>query len=210
MGRTIALVGCAVATIALAVMVFIQQQTISSLRQEAETFKQQAAQIAPLQEQLDRANQDAANAGGGAESQKHELVKLRAEVSKLRTQSGQLAKAQQEIESLHQRLESAVDAGRDQTAALQAELQKSQAANQGAQAMNACINNLRLIDSAKQQWALEYKKGAADIPTWDDLRPYIGRGPNGDLPTCPAGGVYTIGTVNDKPTCSIPGHVLFP
>jgi predicted RNase H-like nuclease (RuvC/YqgF family) len=198
----------AVVVIALAGFVVVQQQTIKELRQETETLKQQAAQVAPLQEQLDRATQDAANAGGSTESQKHDLVKLRAEVSKLRTQSGQLAKAQQEIESLHQRLESAADAGRDQTAALQAELQKSQAANQSVQAMNTCINNLRLIDSAKQQWALEYKKGAADIPTWDDLRPYLTGPNNTNMPFCPAAGVYTMGNVSEKPTCSIPGHVL--
>jgi hypothetical protein len=28
------------------------------------------------------------------------------------------------------------------------------------------------------------------------------------MPSCPAGGVYTIGTLGDKPTCSLPGHVL--
>ena len=50
--------------------------------------------------------------------------------------------------------------------------------------VNACINNLRLIDSAKQQWALENRKQATDTPTMDDLRPYIGRGPNGELPGC--------------------------
>jgi hypothetical protein len=76
--------------------------------------------------------------------------------------------------------------------------------------MNACINNLRLIDGAKQQWALEYKKQATDTPTMQDLRPYIGHGPNGELPTCPAGGVYTLGVVGEKPTCSIPKHQLPP
>ena len=74
--------------------------------------------------------------------------------------------------------------------------------------MNACINNLRLIDSAKQQWALENKKPNTETPTWDDLRPYIGKGPNGDLPACPDGGTYTIGTVAEKPACNIAGHVL--
>jgi hypothetical protein len=73
---------------------------------------------------------------------------------------------------------------------------------------NACINNLRLIDAAKQQWALENKKQSTDTPTMQDLRPYIGRGPNGEMPACPGGGVYTIGTVGEKPTCSIPGHAL--
>ena len=73
---------------------------------------------------------------------------------------------------------------------------------------NACINNLRLIDAAKQQWALQNQKQATDTPTMDDLKPYLGHGPNGELPTCPDGGVYTVGTVGEKPTCNIQGHVL--
>jgi len=68
---------------------------------------------------------------------------------------------------------------------------------------NACINNLRQIDAAKQQWALEKSKTATDIPTKEDLLPYMRR-----WPVCPAGGTYTIGPVGEKPTCSIPGHQL--
>ena len=52
--------------------------------------------------------------------------------------------------------------------------------------MNACINNLRLIDSSKQQWALEQRKTATDTPQGSDLQPYLGRGSNGELPSCPA------------------------
>jgi hypothetical protein len=73
---------------------------------------------------------------------------------------------------------------------------------------NACINNLRLIDSSKQQWALENRKQITDTPTWEDLRPYFGRGPNGELPVCPGGGAYTVNTIGERPVCSIAGHVL--
>lgn len=74
-------------------------------------------------------------------------------------------------------------------------------------ASNACLNNLRQIDGAKQQWALENGKTTNDIPSWDDIRPYLGRGPQGDLSglRCPDGGSYTIGRVADPPTCSIGG-----
>jgi competence protein ComGC len=68
---------------------------------------------------------------------------------------------------------------------------------------NACINNLRQIDAAKQQWALENNKQATDVPTWDDLKPYLR-----EIPHCPAGGTYTINAVGDPPHCSVPGHVL--
>ena len=41
--------------------------------------------------------------------------------------------------------------------------------------MNACINNLRQIDSAKQQWALEKGKTTTDTPLDTDLCVYVGR-----------------------------------
>ncbi len=73
---------------------------------------------------------------------------------------------------------------------------------------NACINNLRLIDASKQQWALENKKQPTDVPTVADVKPYMGRGAEGEMPKCPQGGTYTIGAINEKPKCSIPGHEL--
>jgi competence protein ComGC len=77
---------------------------------------------------------------------------------------------------------------------------------------NACINNLRQIDAAKQEWALENNKQSTDTPTQADLthlkdNQYF---KNGQFPTCPAGGTYTIGTVGEAPTCSIPKHQLTP
>jgi hypothetical protein len=70
---------------------------------------------------------------------------------------------------------------------------------------NACINNLRQIDAAKQEWALENKKRSTDTPTQSDLTRFL---KNGQWPTCPAGGTYTIGAVGQTPTCSIPEHKL--
>lgn len=70
---------------------------------------------------------------------------------------------------------------------------------------NTCINNLRQIDGAKNQWALEKGKKAGDTPTEADIAPYV-RG--GVLPQCPAGGSYIIGKIGEKPTCSIAGHAL--
>lgn len=71
--------------------------------------------------------------------------------------------------------------------------------------MNACINNLRMIDAAKQEWALENKKQRTDTPTQSDVAHFL---KNGQFPTCPAGGTYTIGPVGEAPTCSIPKHIL--
>ncbi len=197
-----------IAVAALAVPAVMEYQTIQALRQENADLKTQVAQIAPLQEQVARAAQDAANAGGSVETQAHELARLRGEVQKLRTQTNALAKAQHEIQTLQQRVESVTETSRDQAAALQAaEAQKRQTV-QSVQHMNACINNLRLIDAAKQQWALENKKQSTDTPTMDDLKPYFGNNQNANLPACPDGGVYTVGSVAEKPTCNIAGHAL--
>jgi len=72
---------------------------------------------------------------------------------------------------------------------------------------NACINNLRMIDGAKQQWALEYKKENSDTPTPTEIGSYLKAGGFEAL-KCPKGGVYTINSVEVKPTCTIPGHQL--
>jgi outer membrane lipoprotein-sorting protein len=73
---------------------------------------------------------------------------------------------------------------------------------------NACINNLRQIDAAKNQWALENNKKAGTVVTEDDVKPYIKLDADGNLPKCPSGGTYTIGKVGEKPTCSTAGHFL--
>ncbi len=71
---------------------------------------------------------------------------------------------------------------------------------------NACIANLKQIDGAKATWALENKKQNGDTVNGTDLYGatlYIRT-----EPLCPGGGTYTLGTVADRPTCNITGHVL--
>ena len=81
---------------------------------------------------------------------------------------------------------------------------------------NACINNLRQIDGAKQQWALEQKKTSTDTPGVADVAPYLGRGAAGaTLDTdikCPANGTYTAGIGNcaTAPTCSLGAPHILP
>ena len=84
---------------------------------------------------------------------------------------------------------------------------------------NACINNLRLIDASKQQWALEKNQSNSSIPHDTDIQPYLGRSSNGSLPTCPADSTatgatfdtsYTTMSVGVRPQCIInsSNHVL--
>jgi len=71
---------------------------------------------------------------------------------------------------------------------------------------NTCINNLRQIDGAKQQWAIENKKADSDEPGSSVVGLYIKNG----FPSCPSGGNYTVGAVNTDPTCDAPSgdHIL--
>jgi prepilin-type N-terminal cleavage/methylation domain-containing protein len=74
---------------------------------------------------------------------------------------------------------------------------------------NACINNLRQIDGAKQQWALDMKTAPTASPAGTDIQPYLGRGTNGTLPYCPADSSkgyatsYTTGNLQTPPVCLI-------
>ena len=79
---------------------------------------------------------------------------------------------------------------------------------------NACINNLRQIDAAANEFALEHGKTNGEaIHFPDDLTPYIKLNSQGKIPACPAGGTYSIKNVGETPTCSLgtnvtPAHVL--
>ena len=71
---------------------------------------------------------------------------------------------------------------------------------------NACINNLRMIDGAKQQWAIEDHASEGDPITSEEIDTYL---PSGfGAIQCPAGGTYSINAVGVDPTCSIPSHTL--
>ncbi|MCH8525753.1 MAG: hypothetical protein LAT79_01175 [Kiritimatiellae bacterium] len=72
-------------------------------------------------------------------------------------------------------------------------------ARQSAQ-RNACINNLRIIDSAKDQWAIETNRRSGDPVTREDLLKYFH---DRQLPVCPAGGAYELGTIGESPRCSL-------
>jgi general secretion pathway protein G len=82
--------------------------------------------------------------------------------------------------------------------------------------MNACINNLRQIDGAEQQWALETKQPGSATPGYSDISAYMR-----NSVVCPAGGntatfatSYTLAVVGGpgKPLCQIVSttHVLPP
>jgi prepilin-type N-terminal cleavage/methylation domain-containing protein len=69
---------------------------------------------------------------------------------------------------------------------------------------NACINNLRQIDGAKEQWALEKKQAPGAAIVQAEVDEYI----KGGTPKCPAGGGYTYNAVDTNPVCDVALHVL--
>lgn len=68
----------------------------------------------------------------------------------------------------------------------------------------ACVANLKQIDAAKEQWAMDNNKQNGDDCNMTDLTegesPYLK-----SIPSCPSGGDYTVGAVGTNPSCSIGG-----
>ena len=79
--------------------------------------------------------------------------------------------------------------------------------------MNACINNLRQIDGAIQQYALENHAATTTAVDLGKITPYLGRGANGSVGNlyCPSdtaaafASSYTIVDVGTAPVCQILG-----
>jgi hypothetical protein len=142
-----------------------------------------------------------------------DLLRLRNEVGQLRKEKQQLtaqvqtAQAQAQVQAQRATPAQAPAPGQLDPAAQAAFNARTGVTAQTPEQQQAavCINNLRLIDGAKQQWALEKQKPSGALLTTGDLAPYL---KTNVLPTCPAGGVYTINPVGYAPLCSIPGHAL--
>jgi hypothetical protein len=73
---------------------------------------------------------------------------------------------------------------------------------------SACIPNLKQIDAAKEQWALENKKSLGTRLTREDIAGALSFLKNSAMPVCPNGGVYTFRGIGEAPTCTFPGHTL--
>ena len=62
-----------------------------------------------------------------------------------------------------------------------------------------CIQNLRQIDEAKDQLAMAKSLAKGSSVDWPDIVPtYLKL-----APTCPTGGIYTIGAIETDPSCSL-------
>jgi hypothetical protein len=67
--------------------------------------------------------------------------------------------------------------------------------------MNSILGNLRFIESAKDQWALERKKHAGDLAEKEDLFPFL---KNNQLPVPVVGEMVNINPVGTAANAKIP------
>ena len=132
-----------------------------------------------------------------------DLMRLRNEIRQLRDEKTQLTKqlqtasATQQPQLSQQQLQQL----QSENNQLKAQAMQASASNQ----MNACINNMRQIENAKQQWAAANGRPAGSLVNPPDIASFF---PTKAVPSCPAGGIYTINPIGITPICNIPGHAV--
>ena len=63
----------------------------------------------------------------------------------------------------------------------------------------SCQGNMRQVETAKEQWAMDTKAASTATPTMTELTTdYIK-----STPACPSSGTYTVGDMATRPVCSI-------
>ena len=67
----------------------------------------------------------------------------------------------------------------------------------------ACQGNLRQIETAKEQWAMDTKAASSAEPVAADLVTEYMKGTEDTLPLCPSSGAYAVGDMSTRPTCGI-------
>jgi hypothetical protein len=172
------------------------QHDADQARKDLEQFKASAAAAQGAEgDRMRRENQNLIQTITRLKNETNRLQQANQQLTQQLAAIGETAQQQQE------RLQQWDAASRQARAAVQ------QTQKQVEIERNTCITNLKLIDTAKLQWALENNKTEDAIPTAQDLLPYF---KDGVFPVCPSGGTYTINAVGLPPTCSIPGHALPP
>jgi len=180
-----------------------QQQAaeLAQLRQASQELEQRAS-LADTNQPQPQAALDELNR---LREENKDLLRLRNEVRQLREQNQQLNRQAQTAQAQAQSAQAQAETLRATAAQASAQAQQAETTARMQVQVNACLNNLRQIDGAKQQWALANGKPTGSPVNPADILPYL-RG--NAMPACPAGGIYTINMVGMPPTCSVPGHML--
>lgn len=138
-----------------------------------------------------------------------EVLKLRADFQKYQQLQRDYQKLAEQAEGLSNMVQQLQLAQRESVALREQNQQLQGALTQGREVAiaNACVNSLRIIEGAKDQWALENKKPVGTLPTAENLKPYL---KNNALPVCPNNGTYSLNPVGVTAICSIPTHRIPP
>ena len=192
--------------------VFYFHNTTQQATQAVATLQQQVQELQTVREENEKlkTNQVSKDELERLQKDSHEVLKLRNQVQLLRGEQDKLKQSAQAAQSQSQQALAQIEAVQSQlrTARQAAAARPAPAPVSAEGMMNSCINHLRQMDAAKNQWALENNKTGDAIPTERDISPYIKLNADGKIPPCPAGGTYTMNAVSVSPVCSIAGHVL--
>jgi len=173
---------------------------------EIERLKAENAEITALRAEIEELKKRPDFSAEVARLRKdnEDLLRLRNEVKQLRDQSKQLGTQLQTAQAQRDQIQAQQQQAAQ--AAADAEAQRAQLLQKSAEKAQIfqCINNLRQIEGAKEQWALQNGKPPGSVPTTADILPFL----NGKLPGCPNGGTYTLNAIGKPATCSVAGHGL--
>jgi hypothetical protein len=127
------------------------------------------------------------------------------ELNRLRSEVAELHRLRAEVALLRRQKEDADRLQRD-NARLNVAFKPPAADDERVQtdSMARCFVNMRLIEGAKDQWALEHKKRTGAVVNADELADYL---KDNAVPTCPAGGTYTLSQVGELSSCSVHGSL---
>jgi prepilin-type N-terminal cleavage/methylation domain-containing protein len=67
----------------------------------------------------------------------------------------------------------------------------------------SCQANLRQMETAKEQWAMDTRAKTTDTPTNANLVSEYMKGKEDTLPDCPSSGTYSLNAMSARPSCSI-------
>ncbi len=179
--------------------IMVQQKSIARLRVENRELHEQSQQL--QQPRSENQRLDGLRADGEELNRLRrevaELHRLRAEVAQLRRDKEESARIERENTGLKESLNALSSRESQIQSALNS---KDREAAQYA-SYNRIVNNLRIIEGAKDQWALENKKGVGDPVTERDLLPYL---KDNTMPSKVVGETYVVEAIGKAAYATTP------
>jgi TolA-binding protein len=186
----------------LVAVVLAKGQRQKSELERLQVENQELPQLRALKDEFDRLKSESADLER-LRKDAEEVVRLRGEVASLRP----LVKEQQQLKAQLEQLKATIQQLQQtgaEISALKSQNQQLAGVLAASAQSAACVANLKAMEGAKAQWAALFNKQGNVVPPEADL---FGPGKAfQQKPVCPAGGVYHLGPLNARPTCSVAGH----